>query len=92
MQADRAETIALQVLTWLVSNDELLPVFLGASGTSEGDLAPRVGEPEFLVAVLDFLVMDDAWVLSAAEHLNMPPETFIQARYALPGGEEVSWT
>ena len=32
LSPEAAETLALQALAWLVSNDELLPVFLGATG------------------------------------------------------------
>jgi len=64
MQQNSAETIALQALGWLAGNDALLPVFLGATGASEADLRERATEPEFLGAVLDFLMMDDAWVVA----------------------------
>lgn len=36
--ADAAETLGLKALAWLAGNDELLPVFLGATGASEADL------------------------------------------------------
>ena len=64
MTPDRAETIALRALAWLVGNDELRTVFLGATGASPEDLRTRVGEPAFLAAVLSFLTMDDAWVIA----------------------------
>ena len=44
LSPEAAETLALQALAWLVSNDELLPVFLGATGASEADLRARAGE------------------------------------------------
>ena len=42
--AQSAETLALNVLGWLVGNDELLPIFLGSTGASADDLRARVGE------------------------------------------------
>ena len=36
---EAAETVALQVLSWLAGNDELFPVFLGATGASGSDMA-----------------------------------------------------
>lgn len=92
MNREAAETVALQAVGWLVGNDELLPVFLGATGASEADLKERVGDAEFLGSVLDFLMMDDAWVVAFCDAGNMPYETLMQARQALPGGDQVHWT
>ena len=92
LSQEAAETIALKALAWLVGNDDLLPVFLGASGASEADIREQAQDPDFLRSVLDFLLMDDAWVMAfcAAEGLdNMTP---MQARAAFPGGAEMHWT
>ena len=89
---DSAETLALTALAWLVSNDELLPVFLGSTGASESDLRARAGDPVFLGAVLDFVLMDDAWVLGFCEAVGIRGEEVMRARQALPGGEQVDWT
>ena len=77
---------------WLAANDDLLPVFLGSSGASEGDLRERAADPQILGAVLDFLMMDDAWVVAFCDHVAVPYEHLMAARAALPGGEQVNWT
>ncbi|WP_050663257.1 DUF3572 domain-containing protein [Roseovarius tolerans] len=92
MQQESAETIALQALGWLAGNEELLPVFLGATGASEADLRARATEPEFLGSVLDFLMMDDAWVVAFCDGQGLSYETPMMARVALPGGAQMSWT
>lgn len=92
MQQDSAETIALNVLGWMAGQDDLLNVFLGASGMSRDDLRTRANQPELLGAVLDFVLMDDAWVIAACDALSLPGESLMQARAALPGGEQVHWT
>ncbi len=89
---ENAETIGLQALTWLAANEDLLPVFLGATGASEADLRARLSEPEFLGSVLDFLLMDDAWVQAFCETHALSYDAPMKARMALPGGEEVTWT
>jgi len=92
MSQDAAESIALRCLAWLAGNDELLPVFLGATGASVSDLRDGAQDPEFLGSVLDFVLMDDAWVMAfcAAEGLeNTAP---MMARAALPGGQRTHWT
>jgi hypothetical protein len=63
MQQDTAETIAIQALGWLASDEDLLPVFMGASGVSADDMRTRANDPTFLISLLDFITMDDAWVM-----------------------------
>ncbi|MDW4496616.1 DUF3572 domain-containing protein [Sulfitobacter sp. D35] len=87
-----AETTALHVLGWLVGEEDMLPVFLGSTGASEADLRAGAADPMFLGAVLDFILLDDAWVRRACEALQMPFETIAAARQALPGGDQVHWT
>jgi len=89
---ENAETVALQALAWLVANDELLPVFLGATGAGVDDLRTRAGDAEFLSSVLDFLMMDDAWVMAFCDAAGVAYETPMQARMSLPGGAQVHWT
>ncbi len=89
---DEAEIIALKALGWLVANDDLRPVFLGASGAAEEDLRARAAEPEFLGAVLDFLLMDDAWIAAFCDAHALPYEAPGRARAHLPGGGQVHWT
>ena len=90
--SEGAETLALQALAWLIGKDDLRPVFLGASGLSEADLRSRAGEPEFLASVLDFLVMDDAWIMGFCDAQGLDYEAPLKARAALPGGDQRHWT
>ncbi len=89
---EAAETIALQALGWLAANDELMPVFLGASGASVEDLKVQAGDPTFLASVLDFITMDDAWVVSFCDAAGLDYMAPLQARHALPGSEHVHFT
>lgn len=92
MQQDAAELIALKVLGWLASDEEIFPVFLGSSGISAGELKARATEVEILTAVLDFVTMDDIWVNACAEATGLDPHDPLRARQALPGGSEIHWT
>ncbi|MFO7772233.1 DUF3572 domain-containing protein [Roseovarius gahaiensis] len=89
---ETAQTVALQCLAWLAGNDDLLPVFMGATGVSETDLRDGAQDPAFLGSVLDFVLMDDAWVMAFCEAHDLAPDTPMRARMALPGGEQVNWT
>jgi hypothetical protein len=89
---DAAERYALSVLTWLVGQDDLIGVFMGTSGASVDDLKHGTRSPEFLGAVLDFVLMDDQWVIRFAQENNEKPDLMMQARAVLPGCEAVHWT
>lgn len=92
MRQESAEATALQALGWLAAQDELFPVFLGATGASLAETRARAADPEFLSSVLDFLLMDDAWVVACSDALDLPYEALMRARQALPGGALPNWT
>ncbi len=92
LSAESAETIALQALGWLAANEELMPVFLGATGASVDDLKAQAGDPAFLGSVLDFITMDDAWVVSFCDTIGLDYTQPMMARQALPGGAQMNWT
>lgn len=92
MEHEHAQVIALQALGWLAGNDELCPVFLGASGGSVDDLRERATDPAFQAAVLEFITMDDAWVIAFCDAHDLKYDQPLLARYALPGAESVHWT
>jgi len=92
MQQEQAEVIALQGLAWLAGNEDLCPTFLGASGGSVDDLRDRATDPAFLGAVLEFITMDDAWVMAFCDTIGLAYELPLQARYALPGAQNIHWT
>lgn len=92
MSPEHAETIALQALGWLVGNDDLCPTFLGATGSTVDDLRARATDPAFQASVLEFITMDDAWVMAFCDTVNITYDQPLMARYALPGAEAVHWT
>ncbi|MDV7272239.1 DUF3572 domain-containing protein [Thioclava sp. A2] len=89
---DIAQTRALQALGWLAAQDGLLDAFLNNSGASLEDVRRNAGDPAFLAGVLDFVLMQDDWVLSCAEALSCPPQTLVEDRAVLGGGDQMHWT
>lgn len=89
---DAAEMIGLQAVAWLAANDDLLPVFLGSTGASEEDFRTGLEDPDFQGAILDFIMMDDAWTQAFCDAQGFSYDTPMQARQALPGGGAVHWT
>ncbi|EEW25665.1 DUF3572 domain-containing protein [Rhodobacter ferrooxidans] len=89
---ETAETLALQALSWIAGHEEVLPLFLNASGAASDDLRRGATDPAFLAAVLDFLLMDDAWVVAFCDACSLRYDAPMQARAALPGGQQINWT
>ena len=92
MTSDDAEIYALKAANWLLSNQELLGLFMGSTGVSENTIKSDIQNTVFLVAVLDFLLLDDKWVIEACAAMELPPELMQTARLTLPGGDQVNWT
>ncbi|EKE70034.1 DUF3572 domain-containing protein [Celeribacter baekdonensis] len=92
MKQESAEVIALKTLTWLVGDEEILPIFLGSSGMSPEELRMRATEMDVLSAVLDFVTMNDEWVNACAMATGLDPHDPMRARQALPGGADIHWT
>lgn len=92
ISSDSAETLALTALGWLVENEELLPVFLGSTGASIEDVRDRVGDSDFLASVMDFLVLDDSWVMAFCDANALAYDLPAQARAVLAGGTDIHWT
>ncbi len=92
LSQESAEIVGLKALSWMVSNEELLPVFLGATGASEADMRSGLSDPAFLGALLDFIMMDDQWVKAFCDAAELSYDQPMFARMALPGGDQVHWT
>ncbi len=92
LSQDAAETVALQALAWLVGQDEIMPVFMGATGAAVDDLKTRASEPAFLGSVLEFLTMDDAWVMAFCDAHRLAYETPLAAAHVLLGTARTHWT
>ena len=92
MDREIAETRALEVLTWVLSEDDLIQVFMGATGASQNDLRSNTLSHEFLLSILDFVLMDDRWVISCSKFLNIDPTQIQLIRMSLDGGQEMTWT
>jgi hypothetical protein len=92
MKQESAQVLALQALEWLAGEEELFATFLGATGASAADLADRAEDEEFLGAILDFLLMNDDWVIAFCDARGMPYTAPMAARVALAGGQQENWT
>ena len=92
MTVEEAEIYALKAAKWLISKQDLVEVFMASTGVSEITIKNEFHDGVFLAAVLDFLLLDDNWVIDACQAMGLEPEAMSVVRQLLPGGEKVNWT
>ena len=92
MTIEEAEIYALKATDWLILKQDLLEVFMGSTGVSEITIKSEFHDQVFLAAVLDFLLLDDNWVIDVCQAIGLEPEAMAVVRQLLPGGEKVNWT
>ncbi|MBS0273099.1 MAG: DUF3572 domain-containing protein [Proteobacteria bacterium] len=85
MTPANAEILALKSLAFLANSGEPLDRFMALSGAGADELRDRAGEPEFLAAVMDFLLSDEALLTAFCDDASIDPREFQMARQALPG-------
>jgi len=85
MTPDTAETQALIALAYIAADETLLQALLERTGAGIDDLRSSAANPEFLGAVMDFLLENEEILKGYCESNNIPPETPMQVRQALPG-------
>ena len=64
----------------------------GASGVISEDFRTDNLSQEFLISILDFVLMDDSWVISCSKFLKTDPSQIQNIRVSLEGGQQVNWT
>jgi hypothetical protein len=80
-----ADVIALQVLAWVIGDDNRSQRLLDMTGLSVDDLRERAGSSEVLSAVMGWLASHEPDVLAASDDLKIPPEYLARAIYELDG-------
>lgn len=87
ISTERGEVLAIQALGYLAGDSELLERFFAVTGMDADGLRASAGDTGTLIAVMDFLLFDDALVLDFAEIAGIKPEEVGWIRLALAGPE-----
>jgi hypothetical protein len=82
---EAAETLALKALAYLATMPDDIGRFLSVSGIEPSELRARAEEPEFLAAVMDYLMSDDKLLTEFCAGEEIDPRDIQLARQALPG-------
>jgi hypothetical protein len=85
MNQKSAEILALKGLAFLANAPDSLERFLALSGINPAELRERAEEPEFLAALLDFLMTDEPLLTTFCETERLDAQVLHSARRALPG-------
>lgn len=80
---DPAETLALQVLAWILSDDGRAERFVALTGIAPADLRARAGDPAVLDAALGFLEGHEPDLFACARYLDRAPIELVAARARL---------
>jgi NAD(P)-dependent dehydrogenase (short-subunit alcohol dehydrogenase family) len=88
MQSSAAQTLALNALTHIAGDGQILARFLKISGLEPDDLRQRAGDPELLAAVIDFLLSDESLCTGFLAAERIDAKMLHAARRALPGAPE----
>jgi Protein of unknown function (DUF3572) len=78
-----AEIVAVQALSFLAGNPELLGKFLAETGIGPETLRTAASDPNFLIHVLDFVLRDDETVNAFAKSAELHPTHIMAAREVL---------
>jgi hypothetical protein len=76
---ERAQTIALQALAFLLSEPAQLERFLSETGLAPEEIRARAQSAEVLEAALSVLLDDEALLLTFAANASIPPQDVVQA-------------
>ena len=78
-----AEMVAVNALSFIVGEPELLNRFLSLTGLDPAEIRHSAAEPGFLVGVLDFLMDHESFLIVYATSIEWPPERIRAARHVL---------
>jgi hypothetical protein len=85
---EAAETLAIQVLSYLGEDPERLGRFLAVTGIGPAEIRSAAAEPGFLGGVLEYLSSDERLLTEFAAAAGYEPAQVDAARLILSGGWE----
>ena len=92
MQQDAAQIVAIQALSWILSDPATLNSFVAATGVGSDEFGARARDPDFHGAILDFLLTDDRFVVGFCDTAGLAYTIPMAVRMVLPGGQQEHWT
>ncbi len=91
MTKDWAETLALQVLAYIIAESMLCSRFLDLTGLQPEYLQAGLSDPAFMRAVLEFLLADEPNLLKFCAEAGIDPHAPARAHALLMGDAAPEW-
>ena len=88
MTRDGAESVAIDALSFLAGEPELLGRFLAISGIRPDQIRAAAQAPGFYAGVLRFIAAHEPTLLAFASAAGLPPDRVLEALRRLPHGDE----
>ncbi len=82
-----AETIALNILNFLLNDEDRRQRFMTLTGMDPQDLRGNASDPAFLAGIVEYLLQDESLIYTFADEYNTPPDQPAIAHRALIGRE-----
>ena len=89
-QQDEAETLALNVSSFLFSDEDRLAGFLGTTGIDADDLRSNLTTPDIQIGILEYLLSREDILLEFCEANNVDPE-YPKAAVTILSGDRPDW-
>lgn len=77
--------MGLQLLVYVIADDDLGARFLALTGLDADDLRARAADPVVLAALVDFVAGHEADLMGAAKALGVAPQAIITTGQLLAG-------
>jgi hypothetical protein len=87
MKREQSQSIALNILIFLVSDPDRAEAFLRITGMDADDVRAGASSEQFLAGVVDYLLSDEQLLVTFAAEQEINPEVIRSVRRALPGGQ-----
>jgi len=88
---DSTESLALDVLLWIVVDEDRLFPFLASTGLDMDAVRAGSKDPVFLAGVLDHVAGDEPVLLACARSLDVKPERIVAAWHRLSPRPDDEW-
>jgi hypothetical protein len=83
LSLDSAQELAIAALVYLAADPDKVRSFAEASGLSAENLRAAAESPDFLAAVLDYVLSDESLLLTFAANCGIEPADIPRARAVL---------
>lgn len=84
-EISNAEELAIAILSFLASDFDQLQRFLSLTGLDPSTLREIATDREFLIAILEYIMTDEALLISFSEHAQISPFNVAKARDQMIG-------